>query len=164
MNRPGPQTPIPAFQDFLEANRTAVYRFLVAAVGAGEADDCFQDTFVSALRAYPRVTEADRLDRWILKIASRKAIDHHRARARRPVPAENVADLADREAPGSTIELGEPLWTVIAALPPRQRIAVVHRHAFDRSYDEIADLMGCSEQTARANVSLGVRTLRELMA
>ncbi|MEA2550716.1 MAG: hypothetical protein QOE25_485, partial [Actinomycetota bacterium] len=45
MNRPGPQTPIPAFQDFLEANRTAVYRFLVAAVGAGEADDCFQDTF-----------------------------------------------------------------------------------------------------------------------
>jgi DNA-directed RNA polymerase specialized sigma24 family protein len=43
-------------------------------------------------------------------------------------------------------------------------VAVVHRHVFDRSYAEIADLMACTEQTARANVSLGVRTLREMMA
>jgi RNA polymerase sigma factor (sigma-70 family) len=166
MKRAGAAAPIPPFQDFLEANRTSVYRFLVAAVGMGEVEDCFQDTFMSALRAYPRVTEAERLDRWILKIASRKAIDHHRARARRPVPAENVADLADAAVAVAEAEAepGAPVWEMVAALPPRQRVAVVHRHAFDRSYDEIAELMGCSEQTARANVSLGVRALREMMA
>ncbi len=155
--------PIPAFQDFLEANRTPVYRFLVAAVGPSDADDCFQETFVSALKAYPRVTEAEHLDRWVLKIASRKALDHHRARNRRPIPTRDALELADSPVRRPTD--GDPLlWAAVASLPPRQRLAVVHRHAFDRSYAEIADLMGCTEQTARANVSLGVRALREMIA
>jgi DNA-directed RNA polymerase specialized sigma24 family protein len=152
---------IPSFQTFLEANRTPVYRFLVAAVGPIDADDCLQETFLAALRAYPRVSDAERLDRWALKIASRKAIDHHRARARRPVPTDAVPDgVSISPAP----VVGEdPLWAAVGALPPRQRVAVVHRHAFDRSYAEIAELMTCTEQTARANVSLGVRTLREMI-
>ncbi len=163
MRQPGASAPIPPFQDFLAANRTPVYRFLVAAVGPGDADDCFQETFVSALKAYPRVTEAERLDRWVLTIASRKALDHHRARNRQPIPTQDALDLAD--APVHQPADGDaPLWAAVAALPPRQRLAVVHRHAFDRSYAEIAGLMGCTEQTARANVSLGVRALREMMA
>lgn len=157
------RAPIPAFQEFLEANRTPVYRFLVAAVGPADADDCFQETFVSALKAYPRLSEAERLDRWVLKIASRKALDHHRAGKRRPIPAQDALDLAD--APVHQAADGDAtLWAAVAALPPRQRLAVVHRHAFDRSYAEIAGLMGCTEQTARANVSLGVRALREMIA
>ena len=155
--------PIPPFQDFLEANGTPVYRFLVAAVGPSDADDCFQETFVSALKAYPRVTEAEHLDRWVLKIASRKALDHHRARNRRPIPTQDALDLADTPV-HQPAEGDAPLWAAVSALPPRQQLAVVHRHAFDRSYAEIADLMGCTEQTARANVSLGVRALREMIA
>ena len=31
-----------------------VYRFLMASAGPAEADDCFQETFLSALKAYPR--------------------------------------------------------------------------------------------------------------
>ncbi|MEA2557131.1 MAG: hypothetical protein QOG88_669 [Actinomycetota bacterium] len=156
--------PIPPFQQFLEANRDPVYRFLVAAVGVVDADDCFQETFLSALRAYPRVREAERLDRWALRIASRKALDHHRARARLPVLTDAVADTAAETHEGTGAEGDGTLWAAVGALPPRQRMAVVHRHVFDRSYAEIADLMACTEQTARANVSLGVRTLREMMA
>lgn len=157
----GASAPVPAFQDFLEANRVRVYRFLVVAVGVGDADDCFQETFIAALRAYPRVTDAERLDRWALKIASRKAIDHHRARARRPVTTDAVPEIA--AAPEGSGAQGQTVWAAVGALPPRQRVAVVHRHVFDRSYAEIADLMACTEQTARANVSLGVRALREMM-
>jgi len=163
MSRSDGSVQIPPFQDFLETNRTSVYRFLVAAVGSNDADDCFQETFISALRAYPRVTEAERLDRWVLKIASRKAIDHHRARARRPMPTDAVVETTVAGQGESVIAQG-PLWAAVDSLPPRQRIAIVHRHVFDRSYAEIADLMVCSEQTARANVSLGVRALREMMA
>ena len=64
---------VPPFQEFLEANRTAVYRFLQVAVGPLEAEDCFQETFLSALRAYPRLRDGEALDRWVLRIASRKA-------------------------------------------------------------------------------------------
>ena len=45
---------LPPFQRLLEEHRVAVYRFLVAAVGPQEADDCFQETFLAAMRAYPR--------------------------------------------------------------------------------------------------------------
>jgi RNA polymerase sigma factor (sigma-70 family) len=151
---------VPPFQDFLEANRSTVYRFLTVAVGPHDADDCFQETFLSALHAYPRVTDAERLDRWILRIASRKAIDHHRADARRPVPTE---ELPDRGASSGDPTPDDELWTAVRSLPPRQRVAVVHRHVLDRPYAEIAEMMGTSEQTARANVYQGTKKLREMI-
>jgi RNA polymerase sigma factor (sigma-70 family) len=150
----------PPFQDFLEANRATVYRFLTVAVGPNDADDCFQDTFLSALRAYPRVTDGERLDRWVLRIASRKAIDHHRAGARHALP---TPDPPERTATMSDPTPDDELWDAVRTLPPRQRVAVVHRHVLDRPYAEIAELMGTSEETARANVYQGTKKLREMM-
>ena len=51
----------PPFPSFLEEHRADVYRFLHAAVGPHDADDCFQETFLSALRAYPSLRNADNL-------------------------------------------------------------------------------------------------------
>jgi RNA polymerase sigma factor (sigma-70 family) len=152
---------VPPFQDFLDANRATVYRFLVAAVGPGEADDCFQETFLAALRAYPRLGDGERLDRWILRIASRKAIDTHRSRGRREVVSDELPDIA---GPGDPSAADPALWKAVASLPPKQRVAVVHRHVLDRPYAEIADLMGTTEEAARANVSAAVKRLRELIA
>src|SRR6476646_6930748 len=77
---------LPPFQRFLEEHRAAVWRFLVASVGPHEADDCFQETFISALRAYPRLRPGSNLRGWVLTIAHRKALDSHRARSRRALP------------------------------------------------------------------------------
>ncbi len=157
---------VPPFQEFLDANRATVYRFLTVAVGPDDADDCFQETFLSAFRAYPRLQDGSRLDRWVLRIASRKAIDHHRESGRRPlptdrVPPEGVAAVQPGGVEGSAGD--DPLWVAVRALPPRQRVAVVHRHVLDRAYDEIAELMGTSQDAARANVYQGTKRLRELM-
>ena len=159
------RSPVPPFGDFLEANRATVYRFLTVAVGPGDADDCFQETFLSALRAYPRLTDSSKLDRWVLTIASRKAIDHHRARGRRALPVEEVPEPEARAGdPPEPVDAHDPLWAAVRSLPPRQRVAVVHRHVLDRPYGEIAELRGCSEATARANVYQGTKRLRELIA
>jgi len=152
----------PAFHIFLEENRATVYRFLTVAVGPQDADDVFQETFLAALRAYPRVREPDKLDRWVLAIASRKAIDHHRGVRRRPLPTDDPPEPPVHDP--APEDPDDPLWAAVRSLPPRQRVAVVHRHVLDRSYGEIAELMGCSEQTARANVYQGKKRLRELMA
>ncbi|MGH2539295.1 MAG: RNA polymerase sigma factor [Actinomycetota bacterium] len=152
----------PPFQEFLEANRATVYRFLVVAVGPQDADDAFQETFIAALRAYPKVKEPEKLDRWILAIASRKAIDHHRGASRRPVPTGEAPETPPGGEPEPS-DPGDPLWAAVRELPPRQRVAVVHRHVLDRSYAVIAELMGSSEQTARANVYQGMKRLKELM-
>src|SRR6478609_7708042 len=84
---------LPPFQRFLEEHRDAVWRFLVASVGAHDADDCFQETFVSALRAYPRLRPDSNLRGWVLTIAHRKALDVHRARGRRAVPVGGSTEL-----------------------------------------------------------------------
>jgi RNA polymerase sigma factor (sigma-70 family) len=152
---------VPPFHEFLDANRATVYRFLTVAVGPIEADDCFQETFLSALKAYPRLTDGDRLDRWVLRIASRKAIDHHRGGGRRAVPTDRLPEGALPAAEPSMAD--DPLWAAVRGLPPRQRVAVVHRHVLDRPYEEIAEMMGTSQNTARANVYQGTKRLRELM-
>jgi RNA polymerase sigma factor (sigma-70 family) len=161
---------LPPFQRFMEEYRTSVYRFLVASVGPVEADDCFQETFIAALRAYPQLRHDDNLRGWILTIATRKAIDHGRARGRRPVPVGNVAEVGDHaglvDPPGDERALPDSagrLWELVRALPPRQRIAVAHRVVLDRSYPEVADLMGSTEETARANVYQGLKKLREAL-
>jgi RNA polymerase sigma factor (sigma-70 family) len=152
---------VPPFQEFLERHRTVVLRFLLAAVGPHDADDCFQETFLAALRAYPTLRDGASLDRWILRIASRKAVDHHRRAARVPRPVESVPEAP---APEGGHDGNELLWKAVGELPPRQRLALVHRYVLDRSYAQVAEAMGGTEEAARANVHQGMRKLRELIA
>ena len=147
----------PPFSRFLDEHRTVVYRYLLATVGPQDADDCFQETFLAALRAYPGVRdEGHGLRAWILTIATRKAIDHARARARRAVPVDTVP-----ETPAAPELDGDPaLWAAVRALPPMQRDAVVHRYVLDLPYAEIARALGVSEEAARASAYEGRKKLR----
>jgi RNA polymerase sigma factor (sigma-70 family) len=149
---------LPPFQRLLEEHRVDVFRFLVAAVGPQEAEDCFQETFLSALRAYPNLRDASNLRAWLFTIATRKTMDHWRASARRPVPVDAVP-----ERPSPPAGDGEPeLWRVVAGLPPMQRAALIHRYVLDRPYAEVAQALGCSEEAARANAYEGRRKLRAM--
>jgi RNA polymerase sigma factor (sigma-70 family) len=152
---------LPPFQAFLDQHRSAVMAFLLATVGPAEADDCFQETFLAALRAYPKLRNGRNPRGWVLTIASNKAIDAVRARNRRPVP---VNELPDSGRPDSRIEeangLGET-WRAVGMLPPRQRAAVAHRFAGDLRYREIGRILGCSEAAARRSVHDGLNRLRE---
>jgi RNA polymerase sigma factor (sigma-70 family) len=149
---------LPPFQRLLDEHRTDVYRFLVAAVGRQDADDCFQETFLSALRAYPRLRDASNLRGWLFTIATRKTLDHWRGERRRPIPVERLPDRAAPEPPD-----GDPgLWSAVGTLPPMQRAAVIHRYVLDLSYAEIAEALGISEEAARANAYEGRRKLRSM--
>jgi RNA polymerase sigma factor (sigma-70 family) len=150
---------LPPFQAFLDAHRDDVYRFLVAAAGPDQADDCFQETFVAALRAYPRLRRGSNLRAWVLTIAHRKALDAHRARGRRPVP---VAAVPERASSNPTSTADPELWEAVRELPPKQRGAVVHRFVNDLAYGQIGEVMGCSEEAARRSVHEGLKRLREV--
>jgi RNA polymerase sigma factor (sigma-70 family) len=147
----------PPFQWFLDQHRDDVYRFLVAAVGAQEADDCFQETFLSAMRAYPRLRPDSNVRAWVLTIAHRKALDSHRARGRRPLP---VADPPERAAGNGAVEPDAALWAQVRKLPGKQRAAIALRFAGDLPHDQIGRVLGCSEEAARRNVHEGLKKLR----
>lgn len=148
---------LPPFQRFLDAHRDQVLRFLIASVGRHDADDAFQETFISALRAYPRLRPDSNLRGWVLTIAHRKALDVHRARGRNPVP---VAEIHDRPA-HATSESPSDHWARVRALPPRQREVLTLRYAADLTHAEIAEALGCSEEAARRAAADGLKTLRE---
>ena len=153
---------LPPFQALLDDHRDDVYRFLVASLGRDEADDCFQETFISAMRAYPRLRDASNLRSWLFTIAHRKAIDAHRARTRRALPVEEVPEQADAGGVGLN---GEPeLWRAVRGLPTKQRAAVLHRYVNDLAYADIGRVMGCSEDAARRSVHEGLKKLRTVWA
>lgn len=152
--------PIPPFQTLLDAHARDVHRFLVATVGSVEADDCYQETWLAALRAYPRLRDAANLRGWLLTIANRKAIDHIRAGKRAPVPVgAEPPEVATEDVHPSSGEDAE-LRAAVRGLPPKQRAAVAMRYELDADYALIARVMGISQEAARRNVHEGLKRLR----
>ncbi len=171
---------LPPFQRFLDAHRKLVWRFLVSSVGASEAEDCFQETFISALRAYPRLRPDSNLRSWVLTIAHRKALDVHRGHARRALPVAEIAAVADgtggrtengmrtrrRNSSGAEAakERNEALWEAVHELPARQRSAILLRYVADLPHRDIASTIGCSEEAARRSLHEGLTKLRKVIA
>jgi RNA polymerase sigma factor (sigma-70 family) len=152
--------PLPPFQRFLDEHREAVWRLLVSTVGPHDADDCFQETFIAALRAYPRLRRDSNLRAWVLTIAHRKALDAHRSRKRRALPVAEPEMLEPPPAPAPPAR-DDALWEAVGALPPRQRSAVVLRYVGDLPHRDIAAAIGCSEEAARRSLHEGLAKLRK---
>jgi RNA polymerase sigma factor (sigma-70 family) len=148
---------LPPFQAFLDSHREVVFRFLVAMVGPDDAEDVFQETFMSALRAYPRLRPDSNLRAWVLTISHRKAIDAIRARRRRAVPVENVPEVAVQDGRPESLDV----WHAARELPAAQREALLYRFAADLPYSDVAVALGTSEEAARQRVSEGIRRLRK---
>jgi len=146
---------LPPFQRTLEAHSEDVWRYLRGLVGSQAAEDCFQETFLAALRAYPRLRAGSNVRAWLFTIAQRKAIDHLR-RARREVA------LGGREPPAG-VAADRDIWEAVAALPPRQRAAVMLRYGAGLPHREIAAAVGCSEEAARRSLHEGLKRLRETL-
>jgi RNA polymerase sigma factor (sigma-70 family) len=149
---------LPPFQRLLDAHGRDVHRFLVASVGRVDADDCYQETWIAALRAYPSLRDASNLRSWILTVAHRKAIDHVRRRRRAPVAVAEVPETP--VFPTSAAPPDEDLWAQVRTLPPKQRTALALRYVADAGYEEISAVMGTSEEAARRNVHEALKRLR----
>jgi len=148
---------LPPFQKLLDDHGRDMHRFLIATVGRDGADDCYQEACLAALRAYPDLRHTNNLRSWLLTIAHHKAIDHLRARARRPIP---VSVLPERPAPPAEVA-PDGLWAAVDALPPKQRTALALRYAADAPYEVVAAVMQTSEPAARRNVHEAIKRLRE---
>lgn len=147
---------LPPFETLVEAHAAELHRFLIGCVGPTEAEDCLQETFMSAIRAYPSLKNADNLRAWLYTIAQRKATDVVRRAARRPTRDLDGIEPAAPPAP----DPDDGLWLTVRSLPGKQRAAIVHRFVLDLAYAEIGARMGITEEAARQNVSAGLRRLR----
>jgi RNA polymerase sigma factor (sigma-70 family) len=174
------------FEAVVAEHGQVVMRVCRALLGPVEAEDAWSETFLAALRAYPSLRPGSNVRGWLVTIAHNKAVDQIRGRVRVPVPAgdvservagrvgervarrvgERVAGRVAGVAGGSSApEVGtEPvdteLHSALAALPPKQRGAVVYRYLADLPYAEVAALRDCSPAAARRSAADGIARLR----
>jgi RNA polymerase sigma factor (sigma-70 family) len=159
------QVSLPPFQSLLDAHGHDVHRFLAGMVGPIDADDCYQETWISALRAYPRLHDASNLRAWLLTIAYRKGIDQIRVRRRGAVPVAELPEVlvgtGGGNAAGTSLELPDDgIWALVRRLPDKQRTALALRYIVDADYALISTAMATSEEAARRNVHEALKRLR----
>lgn len=149
---------LPPFQHLVDEHWRDVAR-LAHGLAPGHGDDVAQQAWTQALAAYPRLTHARNLRSWLLTITHRCAMDHHRA-ARRTTPHEDLSLLDEAPTHHLPDVPDGDLWARVAALPPRQRDAVVLRFVGDLDHRAVAAALGTSPGMSRRLVSDAVATLR----
>ena len=143
------------FETIVAEHGATVLRVCRAVLGAADADDAWSETFLAALKAYPRLPADANVEAWLVTIAHRKAIDITRAAARRAMP---VADV-----PAEPVTGGRDLDLVaaLAALPRRQREAVAYHYLAGLPYADVAAVTGGSTDAARRAAADGIARLRK---
>jgi RNA polymerase sigma-70 factor (ECF subfamily) len=154
------------FEDHVESFGGEIYAYLWRILRNKEdAEDCLQETFLRAYRAYGRLDKEANHRAWFYKIATNVANTYFRKQARR-VP--HIVELSDESMSGSFSEASlleyreqvERVRTAVAELPYKQRAALILRKYHDFEYSEISSALDCSESSARANVYQALKKLR----
>jgi RNA polymerase sigma-70 factor (ECF subfamily) len=160
-----------AFSLLYEREGEAVLIFLARrTMDAEVAIDLTAETFAVALRSWATLQGLEPLQRraWLFTVARRQYSGYvRRARVERraverlgiQVPAVHHEDLLLIEERAGLAELRVALGRELGRLSVDQREALRLRVVEERPYEELACRLGISEQTARARVSRGLRTL-----
>jgi RNA polymerase sigma factor (sigma-70 family) len=146
------------FEAVVEEHGPVVMRVCRALLGPADADDAWSETFIAALRAYPRLRPGSNVRGWLVTIAHRKAIDHLRAKARAPIP---VGELPERPTIDDVLERDDELWGALEALPFKQRSAVAYHYLAGLPYADVGALLDSNETAARRAAADGMANLRK---
>jgi RNA polymerase sigma-70 factor (ECF subfamily) len=156
----------PEFGDLATMHGNEIFAYLWRLLGDSDlAEDCLQDVFLRAFRAYDRLDSEANFRAWLYKIATNTA---YSLRKREAMNASRLVDLDINRVEGNhnphdSYERQERLETVaraVVSLPKMQRAAIMLRKYQELSYSEIASILDCSESSARANVYQGLKKLR----
>ena len=136
-----------------------VLRVCRAVLGPTAADDAWSETFLSALRAYPKLRPDSNVEAWLVTIAHRKSIDHLRAESRRAIPVGDLSETPSKDGlPGSWVS---DLWAALKTLPRKQRETAAYHYLAGLPYAGVAKIVGGSPDAARRAAADGIATLRK---
>ena len=149
----------PPFEEIVAEHGSTVLRVCRAVLGPMDAEDAWSETFLAALRAYPRLRANSNIEAWLVTIAHRKALDHLRATSRRLVATDEVPERPAKDGSREGWESG--LWEALEDLPLKQRQAIAYHYIVGMPYLQISEIVGGSEDAARRAAADGIATLRK---
>ena len=148
----------PPFEEIVTEHGPTVLRVCRAVLGRVDAEDAWSETFLAALRAYPRLRADSNIEAWLVTIAHRKALDHLRAASRRLVVTDEVPERPARN--GSREDRESGLWEALGGLPLKQRQTIAYHYIVGMPYLQVAEIVGGSEAAARRAAADGIAALR----
>jgi RNA polymerase sigma-70 factor (ECF subfamily) len=168
-----------AFEILLTRHRRPIYNFILRSVGdAAQAEDLLQETFLRVIKGSEDYERQAKFKTWLYTIARNLCIDasrrgkHRRAQSLdAPLDGEGSASLldvtGDRKAPVDRAainkELAEQIREAVEALVPEQREVFLMREVSDLSFKEIAEIVGCPENTVKSRMRYALEKLREAL-
>ncbi len=143
---------------------------------AADAEDLTQNAVVKALRFHDKFKEGTYIKAWLLTILRNTFINEYRKRSRLPLQVElsgteaaetpvtpnNAADINHVDAMLELLD--DEVRHAVAELPEDFRQAVIMADLEEKSYKEIADIMGCPIGTVMSRLYRGRKILREQLA
>jgi RNA polymerase sigma-70 factor (ECF subfamily) len=154
-----------ALRELFESHKDKVYSIALRYSGdSAVAMDIAQDVFLKLFSAIHNFRGGANFDSWLYRIVVNSCLDQKR-RTRRLIPL--VDGLLDAlQSPGASAldevvrsELTSRLRSAVARLPAEQRIVIVLRYTQGLSYDEIAEILGCSTGTVASRLNRIHKTL-----
>jgi len=125
-----------------------------------------QEAFLKTFRSLASFDSTRRFSSWIFRIAHNAALDALRHKKGDPLADDTLENTPIPQAadPMETAALGEALSAALDALRPEWRAAILLRHQEGCTYEEIAEIMGIPEGTAKTFVHRARKQLAETLA
>lgn len=159
-----------AFEELVTTYQERVYRVAWRFVRDDDlAEDVAQEAFIKVFRHIDRFQERSSLYTWIYRITVNIALNKlKRDRFRQMLPLGDFG-RPDRRASADPArralsnELAERVDQAVSELPEKQRLVFTLKFYEELSHREIAEVVGCSEGTSKANYFHAIRKLRKAL-
>ena len=165
-----------AFEVLVTRHRRSIYNFILRFVrDTAQAEDVLQETFLRVIKGADAYEKQAKFTTWLYTIARNLCVDAARRGKHRkaasldaPVGDDEGAALIDLVAGGDpgaekqsvNRELGARLRKAIEALPEEQREIFLLREVSDLQFNEIAQIVGCPENTVKSRMRYALEKLR----
>ena len=167
-----------AFEVLLNRHKRPVFNFIFRFVGDRTvAEDLLQDVFLRSIRGAERYQKQAKFTTWLYTIARNLCVDHSRRQKHRrvysldtpmdrtPQGGATLLDVVSDKAPGTdrTAEsqrMHTRLQGAIDELSAEQREVFVMREFLDMRFKDIADVVGCPENTVKSRMRYALDKLR----
>lgn len=143
---------------------------------AAEAEDVAQNVFVQVYKSADRYRVTAKFSTWLFTIARNLCLNEIRRRTRHPAESLDVShpdhegqplhQFVDARAPSppDTVlrrELEQKIQEALDDLPENQRLAILLCRQQELSYEEIAEVVGCSLSATKSLIHRARETLKQ---
>lgn len=157
-----------AFRELCNRNKQQVFSFILRMVRNRElAEDLTQDTFFSAVRAAGQFDNKRRFLSWLFGIAHKRTIDHFRRKKVEHTHRDKEEDLMGSRFENPDVatdhaQMRDILSDAIESLSVEQREVFLMREMGGVAFKDIAEICGCTLNTALGRMRLALKNIRKL--